>query len=387
MTQVPAYRSPLEETARLLCDFLPGIDRLVFVGGKGSYTKWTACEWIRNGNSYAKKPLEISGAVAEKLEETRRQKLGYQWISPDAIPFVVEQAQHYVRQLSLTDEEKYLTLVIRPGVSRDALSDILFLFFRNDKSNFGISHDDTPIDTSQKSIIGMLTANFAGIVYSGTVDYNSSFEYLKNEFLELLRFHASDKESSENRELEKWKTNWAKETLSEMSERDGINYVYQDDALKFLVQNNYPYRVLKKALEDAVKVAAVFAGNNTDQVFIEKYFIKFTDVTQEIKEDAGIAVDVLPPRMDKVYQFLERLENAARELLNKEQQPTSEMVGKAMVVPITAPAIRDFLKKNRNRVVKLLKQYPDKWQYIRRHFRPVQNILPRHDHFQGLNAG
>ncbi len=387
MTQVPAYRSPLEETARLLCDFLPGIDRLVFVGGKGSYTKWTAYEWTRNGNSYSKKPLDISDAVAEKLEETRRQKLGYQWISPDAIPFVVEQAQHSVRQLSLTDEEKYLTLIIRPGVSRDALSDILFLFFRNDKSNFGISHDDTPIDTSQKSIIGMLTANFAVIAYSSTVDNNRSFEYLKNEFLELLRFHTSDKDSNENRELEQWKTNWAEEALKEISERDGINYVYQDDALKFLVQNNYSYKVLKKALEDAVKVAAVFAGTNNDQIFIEKYFVKFTDVTKAIKENIGTSDDIIPTRMDKVYQFLEKLENAARELLDKEQHPTSEMVGKTMDVPITAPAIRDFLKKNQNRVVKLLKQYPDKWQYIRRHFRPVQNILPRHDYLQDLNAG
>jgi hypothetical protein len=81
--------------------------------------------------------------------------------------------------------------------------------------------------------------------------------------------------------------------------------------------------------------------------------------------------------MDKAYLLLDKLENAAQKLLQESVQPSSERVGKAMKHPITAPAIRDALKKHQSRVLQLLKKYPDKWLYIRSQFRPVTNLFPK----------
>ena len=378
--------SPLQETAKQLCDFLPGIDRLIFIGGSGSYSRWTACEWLKKGSSYSKTGLEITEEISAELLKLRRQKPGYNWTDQNSIPFYVEQQKHTIDpHPDIFKETGYLTLVIRLNTGGN-VSDLLYLFFRDDKSNFGISHDTMPIDTSQKSIIGMLITNFANIIYDNVSSHIETVSSIKKEFLDLLRFHSVYQEKGKNSDLLNWKIDWAREVLSEMSERDGVNYVYREDALNLLVQNEYPYKILKNALEDAVRVASMFAKDG-EEVFIERYFIKFTDINLAGVAGMKQSDDELPAQMDKVYQFLDKLETAAQKLLHDKIQPTSSLIGKAMEEPITAPAIRDALKKNQKRVVRLLNKYPERWKYIRTHFRPVQNILPKNNYLRDSYAG
>ena len=384
----PKQNTPLYETARQLCDFLPGIDRLIYIGGNGNYSEWTAFEWIKSGNGYKKNRLEITGEINSKLVEIRKQKPGRMWTDQRSVPFYVAHGKHTISpQLTLEHEQDHLTLVVRldaPGT----LNDIIYIFFRNDKSNFGISHDSTPIDTSQKSIIGMLTYNFANIIYQKTRENNSFVNDIKREFVELLRFHTQGgSENDEKGRFDKWKHDWAVSTLSELSERDGLNYVYQEEALEMLINNGHSFGVVKKALEDAVRIASLLAVSPEDDIFIEKYFIKFTKVNNELGSESDSDDDGLPTRLDKVYQFLDRLEDASRKLIERDVKPTSELVGKEMDEQITAPAIRDFLKKNRSRVVMLLKKNPERWRYIRKNFRPVLNVLPKNNHLLNSNAG
>jgi len=54
---------------------------------------------------------------------------------------------------------------------------------------------------------------------------------------------------------------------------------------------------------------------------------------------------------------------------------TSINVGTACPVPITAPAISDSLKKHKDQINYLFDKYPDKWEVIRRGFRPVKNLF------------
>ena len=378
----------LKETAEQLCEFLPGIDRLIYIGGTGSYADWTACEWVKKSSGYGKNRLEITEEISKRLLDVRRQKPGRVWTEPDAIPFYVEHGKHTLDpQLTLQHEQKHLTLVVRLK-THGALTDLVYIFFRNDKSNFGISHDTSPIDTSQKSIIGMLTYNFANIVYQKIQENKRFTDDIKKEFVDLLKFHTADNGSgNENGRFEKWKIDWAEETLSELSERDGINYVYKDEALDLLIKNGYSFSVVKKALEDAARVSSMMYDGIEEECYIEKFFIKFTNVITESAGEQDIEEDALPSRIDKVYQFLDRLENAAQKLIVKDLNPTSERVGKEMDDQITAPAIRDFLKKNRSRVVLLLRKHPDKWKYIRRYFRPVLNIIPKGNRLLSSNAG
>ena len=388
MSKGQRQNTPLNETAVQLCEFLPGIDRLIYIGGSGSYTDWTACEWIKKSNGYGKNSLEITEEISKRLLDARRQKPGRVWTEPDAIPFYVEHDKHTLDpQLTLQHEEKHLTLVLRLK-THGVLTDLIYIFFRNDKSNFGISHDTSPIDTSQKSIIGMLTYNFANIVYQKTQENKRFAEKIKKEFVDLLKFHTADNGSNNAKgKFEKWKRDWAVESLSELSEREGINYVYKDEALDMLVKNDHSFNMVRKALEDAAKIASLMYNGIDNECYIERFFIKFTYVTLEGTALPDSEDDPLPTRIDKVYKFLDRLEIAAHKLMAKDINPTSELVGSEMDEQITAPAIRDFLKKNQMRVVKLLEKYPGKWKYIRTNFRPVLNVMPKKSSLFSSNAG
>jgi hypothetical protein len=50
-----------------------------------------------------------------------------------------------------------------------------------------------------------------------------------------------------------------------------------------------------------------------------------------------------------------------------------------MEKPISAPAITDAIRKNRENILQLLEQHPEKWQLIRSYFKPLTNILPESD--------
>ena len=59
----------------------------------------------------------------------------------------------------------------------------------------------------------------------------------------------------------------------------------------------------------------------------------------------------------------------------KNMDLTSANVSNAFATPISAPAISDALKKHRNKIITLMNKYPERWDIIRRDFRPVKNIL------------
>ena len=80
-------------------------------------------------------------------------------------------------------------------------------------------------------------------------------------------------------------------------------------------------------------------------------------------------------RQSRAMQFLDKLEMAAIGLKNKNIAIISSKVGQALDPPISAPAITDSLGKYRALIRQLLEKYPDKWETIRRDFKPLLNQL------------
>ena len=237
-------------------------------------------------------------------------------------------------------------------------------------------------------MIGIMAANFAKVTYDNLYKNHKETEYIKGKVADLLAFHSNSGSSSNNRSFADWKRAWAKDILNEIGERDSVNYVYRDEALKLLTENSYSYNTIKLAIEEATKLARLLAPlNRAEDVIIENFHVKFTDVTstkngQVTKSDT----ETIITRMDKAFLLLDKLENASQKLLLQSIQPSSDRVGKAMEQPITAPAIRDALKKHQSRVLQLLNRYPDKWLYIRSQFRPVTNLFPKNN-TTNINVG
>jgi hypothetical protein len=77
--------------------------------------------------------------------------------------------------------------------------------------------------------------------------------------------------------------------------------------------------------------------------------------------------------------LLDRLEKSASSLKSRSLQLTGANVGKNLSPPISAPAITDALSKNKILIRQLISRHPDKWEIIRKEFRPLLNILREED--------
>jgi len=80
-------------------------------------------------------------------------------------------------------------------------------------------------------------------------------------------------------------------------------------------------------------------------------------------------------RQSKAMQLLDKLERAAYLLKSRNISIISSKVGQALDPPVSAPAITESLGKNRDLIRQLLEKYPDKWETIRKDFKPLLNQL------------
>ncbi|MFO7613280.1 MAG: hypothetical protein R6W71_01425, partial [Bacteroidales bacterium] len=108
---------------------------------------------------------------------------------------------------------------------------------------------------------------------------------------------------------------------------------------------------------------------------IEDYCLDFD--SYQLPEDAAQNVKKIDSRQSRAMQLLDRLEKAAISLKSRNVPLTSANVGQALDAPVTAPAITDALGKSRDVIRRLLDQYPDKWEIIRKEFRPLINQMEK----------
>ncbi|NPA38037.1 MAG: hypothetical protein GXO47_14435 [Chlorobi bacterium] len=377
------YNTLPVEMAEKWNNILPGIDRIIFIGGTGSYEEWTAEEWSKNNMGFDKKELAVTPDIFQKILEQRLQKDRFGWIAKQEIPFYLAKGAALM-QRTLFDELNYLILVITVRAKGNDLSDLFYLFFRGDKSNFGIQHDSSPFNTIQKSIIGTMALNFAREFYKSSLNFLEKTDFLRNETVRLLEYHSGKTTGGSNKHFLEWKKQWALSYIESLSDRRGISYSISDEALNTLLNTPHNFKHVKQALTNAAKFAYALAAPGVTTAEIRSSYIVFGPEQDNI--DSSESAEKMN-RMDKAYQLLEKLENAAQKLIANEIRPSSERIGKAMDKQITAPAIRDAIKKNQNRILQLLRKYPDKWPYIRKEFRPVLNIMPNSNYIYEKGTG
>jgi hypothetical protein len=93
-----------------------------------------------------------------------------------------------------------------------------------------------------------------------------------------------------------------------------------------------------------------------------------------ITESIGIE-SLSDSRFHRTIQLLNRLESAAKKVQANGNSLTGSAVGQAMDNPISAPAISDALKKHKNKIQTLCKDFPEEWLTIRKSFKPIMNAL------------
>lgn len=309
-------------------------------------------------------------SVTQKL---RNRKIQYQWMSTNNLPF--ETQQNEKNELNIFDELNNIVLCLGFNNVHDNKTDLLFLYLNHNKGNFGISNSSNNLSTSEKTIIGTMVYNTLNVYLNQHLSDGETLKYVNNR-IKLLQ------EENENlkRNLFNLKENYLSSIvescnthLQNISLEYGVKFILSADAIDKLQYFSGNIETLKEKLTKSALLALnMNFGQQTSDIVLKAWDLDFTD--NKNNSEAINQIDV-HERYRKTLYLLNKLENAARVVINKQKGLTSENVGNACPTPITAPAISDALKNHQKKLIKLMNEYPDKWPTIRNEFRPVKNIL------------
>jgi len=303
----------------------------------------------------------------------RKRKFQFQWMRADQLPF--ETIQLGQKQLNIFDETENIVLALAFENSHDQQADLLFLYLSKNMSSFGISNSTNTLSTSEKAIIGAMAYNIFKIQWKNNHRDSETLIAINQQIKKL-----HDENDQLKNEIELLKDNFqqrfieiCQEHLQKLSSQYQISFELDKSAIHKINGFVGTMEQLKTSLAQAVQLAInMNYGNNYTTIVLKEWNIKFDDSTHIVNKSL---LPTIQQRYQKTYLLLEKLENAARVVTNNNERLTSENVGSACPIPISAPAISDALKNHHKKVISLLTEFPEMWPTIRNEFRPIKNLL------------
>lgn len=358
--------SMLEASVQLI----PGIEKSTVLYFD-NFTNTIRCKSIHHKQQSQVNEFAITdNELSHKL---RKKKFQFQWMRSDQLPFeTVEKGQ---KQLNIFDETANVVLALAFQNDNDSQSDLLFLYLDRNLSSFGLSNSSNTLTTSEKTIIGTMAYNSFKLQLNRN-DSDRSTLYHVNRQIKTLQ-QQNDQLQTEidqlKRGTQQTMVNLCHSHLKELSDEYQIHFSLDKTALKKLEQFTGSLEQLKSTLTEAAHLAMnMNYGTTQASIVLKAWDIQFDShaTVTESPVETGIQ-----ERYQKTYLLLEKLENAARRVINNQDRLTSENVGGACPTPISAPAISDALKNHQKKVVFLLNQFPDRWTTLRNEFRPLRNLI------------
>ncbi len=357
-----------------------GIDRIIAFYKEDNEDLLKGVGLKQQGMQMVEEVIEIAPEYQSQLKNFITDCKSYKWLDKQLIPF--EERQQQILQLNIFDEYKYLILALSLKLNHKTQG-ILFIYFKDDIAHFGVHHSKEPLSTQQKSIIAHILWNSICSFISDSAEQNEKFkQFAQNAHLIIKKQSAINQNNVYKDYNSKFIISWAQSYLEELTKYEAINYVYSDACIDKIKSYNGTFEPLQCALKDGIEFAkTMFTYVNSNICQIEPYYIAWP---QDRSEDLNTQDDVKvnpnypdqykTPRMQKTIDFLNKLEESSIQVFHSEENLTSANVGKSMPKPITAAAISDFLSKNKERINQLFIQFPNEWEFIRNHFRPIINI-------------
>lgn len=109
---------------------------------------------------------------------------------------------------------------------------------------------------------------------------------------------------------------------------------------------------------------------NTEQIIVTKSVVETvcdfmdTQVLPQLKEEI----------YDKVYDLLERYEEAAQKAMSFGEIINGKVVASYLTPSISPPAVSDSIKKNQQKIQVYLQKFPSKWTLIRKSLKPIREL-------------
>ena len=309
------------------------------------------------------------------IQKYRAEYHQFSWIKKGDLPFELS-TQKPLSVPTLFTELENVILVLRFKNEVDNLFDLLLIYFNKNLGNFGLNKSDKILTADNKAIIGhllyyqfksFLQMNFANRSLLRTL--NNVVRSVINENIslkdQLNQIHASYGDNM---------VDIALQHLQDLSREYGRTYILTDEAVNKIRDFKGNLKHLPVILENAVVFTEnLMLLNEEVTIKIQSYSLDF-DSYQVIDKTEQLTRKI-DSRQSRAMQLLDKLERAASLLKSRNIAIISSKVGQALDPPISAPAITESLGKSKDLIRQLLEKYPDKWEIIRKEFKPLLNQL------------
>ncbi len=367
-----------------ISEMVVGVEKIVGIYNieDGTNQLFGTCLSLLN-NQLTEQDLIIDDDIVS-LQQLQREKIQYKWLNKSQIPF--EENQINSGQLNIFNEYNNLILLVSIPQLNSSKRNLVFVYFRDELDQFGVHHEKSKLSTQNKTIIGHLVSKSVISLSKIYWTQDSKMKRFAKKTQEVIQFQKTSNENSErNQGLENLIIGWATDLIEKYRKSDGFNYVYQKEAIEKIIKYKGSFRDLKIAINEAIEYAKMLNSySESNQIIIEADYISDFNIvnTKYVTYDNA----VLPERLQKTQQLLDKLERYALQISNEGIKLTSSNVGRSMDTPITAAAISDSISKNKDRINTLFKQFPDKWSFIKTNFKPIINITSK-DNYQSRKWG
>lgn len=310
-------------------------------------------------------------AMVQKFRQLTRQ---ISWINKDELPFKIPAGKAIIG--SLFSELDHVNLVLRYESPRDHLQDCLIVQFNKNLGNFSVNKADKILSTENKAIIGYLLYHQFNSFLTMSRENQAVLKKLNNSIRGVIRENDALKTQLRQFRMAHSESlvNLARQHLQELEAASGKAYGLSDDAVEKIREFKGNLKHLPQLLENAVLFTENLLMPGDDQpVTLHASSLDFDSYQLGAQEEGPVkTIDI---RHSRAMQILDKLEKAAIALLSRNLTLTGANVARNMDPPITAPAITDALEKNNVSIRHMLDKYPDKWENIRKDFRPLHNML------------
>lgn len=368
MIQYSFIEHPFLSLHEYVSAVLPGIEKIVSIYYNEETKVLESQLSERKKKKYIASAFDIS-KIKEGLNKLRINKNPYGWYSIDDVPLEINDNN----QNTILNELKNIVLLIKVPNGEDGKNDLVFLYFNENHSNFGMSKSDTPLTTENKTIIAHVLTNSIRIYIS---EKYANREALKKNnsranqiFGELGSLKAELNNLHEDYGLSMVKL--CRQYLHDFGNQHQKTYHLSDGAIEKIKQ----YKGDLRNLEFFIRETVIFLNNlhfNKIEIIILEWYLNFDKAPQSEGTEEEIVAE---SRYVKTIDLLDRLEKAARKVKLNHLKLTSVNIGKALDKPISAPAISDALSNHKGKIKTLLNSQPEKWLTIRNEFRPLRNII------------
>jgi hypothetical protein len=356
--------------------FLPGISRIagIYYSAKERQVRILSRKRNEPVNDQFDEVLKKRETVV-MIQKHRAEFHPYSWINKTELPFELS-AEHRIAAPTLFTELENVILVLRFQNEADHLYDLLMIYFNQNLGNFGLNKSDKVLSADNKVIIGHLLYYQFKSFLEINLENRSLLQKLNNGIRSVINDNLSLRD-----QLNQIQANYgenmvdiARQHLSNLSKEYGKNFILSQEAINKIRGYKGNLKHLPRILDNAVMFTEnLIMLKDDEDVSLHAYSLDFD--SYQVDEQGEQKSRKIDSRQSRAMQLLDRLEIAAKSLKSRNLPLISSKVAKELSPPISAPAITDALGKNKLAIRSLLDKYPEKWETIRKEFKPLLNSL------------